>query len=117
MNSMTSRNDGLKTKNRHVIGRARPEGKMSRREFETALARIPKGYSEGSFAGRRYGVTLRCSDDGRRLSLFAKELGGRDVVSCNRYQLRSGVSKLRPCEMSSEKVEAFVLGFKQHKLV
>jgi hypothetical protein len=90
---------------------------MGQREFEMALAKIPKGYSEGSFAGRRYGVTLQRSDDGKRLSLFAQDLGGRDIVSFNRYRLRSGASELKPCEMSSEKVEAFVLGFEPHKLV
>jgi hypothetical protein len=88
---------------------------MRQREFETALATIPEGYSEGSFAGRRYGVTLQRSGDGKRLSLFAQELGGRDVVSFNRYRLRSGEDKLKPCEMSSEKVEAFILGFELHK--
>lgn len=81
---------------------------MKRREFEKALAEIPSGYSEGVFAGRRYGVTVRRSEDGKRSSLFARELGGRDVVSFNFYRLNSGEVGLKPCEMSSEKVESFV---------
>lgn len=88
---------------------------MSSSEFESALARIPGGYSEGIFAGRRYGVTLRRSDDGKRISLFAQELGGRDVVSFNLYHLSSGEAALKQCEMSDRKVAAFVVGFNKDK--
>lgn len=88
---------------------------MQRREFAEALVAIPSGYSEGVYAGRRYGVTLRRSDDGKRSSLYAQELGGRDVVSFNLYRLNSGEVGLKPCEMSSEKVESFVLGLKSSK--
>lgn len=78
--------------------------------FEIALARLPTGYLNGSFKGRTYGVTVARSEDGRRTSLFAEELGGRDVVSFNLYSLGSGEEALKPCEMSSEKVMDFVIG-------
>ncbi|TXH99234.1 MAG: hypothetical protein E6Q76_20305 [Rhizobium sp.] len=80
-------------------------------KFEWALANLPQGYSEGAFMGRRYGVTLRRSKDGRRTSLFARELAGKDIVSFNLYRTRTGKAVLKPCEMSGEKVAAFVSGF------
>jgi hypothetical protein len=86
---------------------------VKRRKFEEALAKIQRGYSEGFFADRRYGVTLARSDDGKRSNLFARELGGQDVVSFNFFRLGSGEVRLKPCEMSSEKVESFVMGFMQ----
>jgi hypothetical protein len=79
--------------------------------FEAALAAIPSGYSEGEYEGRRYGVTLLRSYDRRRVSLLARELGGRDLVSFNWYRLSSGERALRPCEMSQEKAIAFVLRY------
>lgn len=78
--------------------------------FDVALARLPTGYLRGSFMGRTYGVTVTRSEDGKRTSLFAEELGGQDIVSFNLYWLSSGEETLRPCEMSSEKVIDFVVG-------
>jgi hypothetical protein len=80
-------------------------------DFESALAAIPSGYGEGVYEGLRYGVTVRKSRDGKRTNLFARALAGGDVVSFNLYRLRSGEDSLRPCEMSAEKVVAFVLGY------
>ena len=81
-------------------------------DFETALGALPSGYSEGVYQGRRYGVSVRRSDDGRRNSLFARELAGADIVSFNMYRLGSCNSSLKPCEMSTEKVIDFVRGFR-----
>lgn len=78
--------------------------------FDVALARLPTGYLRGSFMGRTYGVTVTRSEDGKRTSLFAEELGGQDIVSFNLYSLSSGNEALKPCEMSSEKVVDFVVG-------
>ncbi|MBX8803112.1 hypothetical protein HBA92_20515 [Ochrobactrum sp. MR28] len=83
---------------------------MSDLNFEEAFEKFPDGYSEGVYAGRRFGLTVRRSKDGRRNSLFARELAGTDIISFNFYRLAEGPS-LKPCEMSSEKVVAFVLGF------
>ncbi len=84
---------------------------MPEQSFETALAAIPSGYGEGVYREQRYGVTMRKSGDGKRTSLFARALAGGDTVSFNFYRLRSGEGSLRPCEMSVEKVVAFVLGY------
>lgn len=77
--------------------------------FDVALGRLPTGYLKGSFSGRTYGVTITRSKDGKRTSLFARELGGQDIVSFNLYGLSSG-ELLKPCEMSSQKVVDFVIG-------
>lgn len=84
---------------------------MQAQAFETALSALPFGYSEGHDAGQRYGLTLRCSGHGKRISLFARQLTGPDIVGFNLYRLSSGESGLKPCEMSCEKVVAFVRGY------
>jgi hypothetical protein len=78
--------------------------------FEAALDLLPTGYSMGWFHARKYGVTVSRSVDGKRVTLFARELGGQDIVSFNLYRLEGGVDALRPCEMSSQKVRDFVMG-------
>ena len=80
--------------------------------FVAALEALPRGYSEGRYDGRRYGVTIRRSADGRRWWLFGRELGGADVVSLNLYRTAGGRIALRPCEMPAEKVIAFVQGYR-----
>ena len=45
---------------------------MESDDFEAALAALPEGYSEGIYEGRRYGVSFRRSDDGRRNSLLSR---------------------------------------------
>ena len=52
---------------------------MENADFEAALEGLPRGYSEGFFDGRRYGVSVQRSDDGRRNSLFARDLAGTDI--------------------------------------
>jgi hypothetical protein len=84
---------------------------MRDEELETALAALPLGYSEGCYGGQRYGVTLRRSHDGKRISLFARQLAGSDIISFNRYRLSSGEAVLKPCEMPLHKVVSFVLGY------
>lgn len=79
--------------------------------FQNSLAALPEGYAEGHFGGKRWGVTVKRSDDLKRIWLYAEELGGSDIVSFNAYRLSSGGFQLKPCEMSSDKVVAFVLGF------
>ena len=73
---------------------------------------MPEGYAEGAYEGRRFGVTVKRSEDGRRNSLFARELAGTDIVSFNLYRVASDQTSLKPCEMSTQKVVAFVLGFR-----
>ncbi|MFA4938863.1 hypothetical protein [Brevundimonas sp.] len=85
---------------------------MEPAEFDAAFARLANGYGEGDYDGRRFGLTVRRSGDGRRNSLFARELAGTDIVSFNLYRTGSDRTLLKPCEMSVEKVVAFVLGFR-----
>lgn len=77
----------------------------------SALAELPDGYVQGQFDRRLWGATIKRSADGKRVWLFAEELAGTEIVSFNLYRLKSGAGILKPCEMSSEKVIAFVLGF------
>lgn len=81
-------------------------------EFDAAFAKLAKGYSEGFYEGRRFGLIVRRSGDGRRNSLFARELAGTDIVSFNLYHVTSDKTLLKPCEMSAESVVAFVLNFR-----
>jgi len=68
----------------------------------------PLGYFTADFRGRRYGVTRSLHAGGRSHKLFARELGGSDVVSLNLYAPAGGEDRLRPCEMPAEKVLAFL---------
>jgi hypothetical protein len=80
-------------------------------EFLERLARLPTGYSEGTYAGGRWSVSLKRSADERGVSLLARELGGRGLVSFNLYATSAG-AQLRPCEMPQATVIEFILGFK-----
>lgn len=79
--------------------------------FLTKLDELPVGYSEGRYRGRRYGTTMSVSADGKRRKLFAEEFGGTDRISFNLYILSGDKVKLKPCEMPSDKVIDFVLGY------
>jgi len=76
--------------------------------FAAQVDRLPAGYSEGVFDGRRWGVTLNASSDRRRRWLWGEELGGTDRVSFNLYALGGDRWALRPCEMPAAKVIDFV---------
>ena len=47
---------------------------------------------------------------GRSSKVFAEALDGTDFISCN-YYATSGGERFKPCEMSPEKVRAFLAGF------
>ena len=79
-------------------------------QFLIALAKLPTGYSRGSYCGGSWGVTVERSADGRRVKLYGEALGGDDHVSFNLYHA-GGQPRLKPCEMPAEKVIAFVTGF------
>ena len=42
---------------------------MEHAEFDAAFKAMPEGYAEGAYEGRRFGVTVKRSEDGRRNSL------------------------------------------------
>jgi len=74
--------------------------------------RLPEGWSEVSYDGRRYGVTRTVRLGGRQQSVYAEALAGTDVVSANLYLPRAGEEAFRPCEMPAEKVRSFLAGLR-----
>jgi hypothetical protein len=78
-------------------------------DYAALFDRIPVGWSEVDYAGRRYGVTRSVAAEGRAMAVYAEELGGRDVVSANLYLTGDG-AQLRPCEMPVAKVVDFLTG-------
>lgn len=78
--------------------------------FIRALNALPLGTHPGHVQGRRYLVSKTMFNEGRSLKLVAEEIGGRDYISLNFYDLRTG-PRLFPCEMPVEKVVAFVTRF------
>lgn len=79
-------------------------------DLAALLDRVPVGWSEVTYAGRRYGLTRSEAAQGRAVTVYAEELGGRDVVSANLYLTSSG-PQLRACEMPDAKVVDFLAGF------
>lgn len=82
---------------------------MTADPFRAAFDKLPDGYSEGLFQGRRYGISKTTHAGGRGAKLYAKDLSGPDFISLNLYHLRTG-DLLKPCEMPQAKVRAFVTG-------
>jgi len=76
--------------------------------FLTAFHALPNGNFEAHFQGRRYGVTKQLREGKRQAWFWAEERGGTDKISFNLYFLKSG-ARLKPCEMSENKVIEFVL--------
>lgn len=78
-------------------------------KYLNLINRIPEGYSEGTYQGRRYGVSKQVFNNGKSQKIFAEELGGNDFISLNYYQT-SDQDWLKPCEMPEAKVIAFLEG-------
>ncbi len=72
-----------------------------------------RGFGEGAravrYRGRRWLMRKQTYAGGRVQKLYAEALDGSDVVSLNAYETASGML-LKPCEMSPEKVIAFIEG-------
>jgi len=86
-----------------------PEDNLTR--FLHHLEALPAGFTRGTYKGAMYGVSIDKSMAGLT-KLFARELGGADIVSFNLYSTPSRRLHLRPCEMSSATVMDFVEGFR-----
>jgi hypothetical protein len=54
--------------------------------FLDSLGRLPNGFAWGSYGGSPYGVTVDRSASLGWTKLFARELGGTDIVSFNLYR-------------------------------
>ncbi|MGF1547673.1 MAG: bifunctional methionine sulfoxide reductase B/A protein [Thiotrichales bacterium] len=76
-------------------------------DWRETLQRLPAGLSIGRCGGRKYLISKEVFVAGRVSKVFARELGGTDVVSLN-YYLGNGKDWLKPCEMSPEKVTGFL---------
>lgn len=88
---------------------------MSSNSVADLLARLPEGWSEVLYRGRRWGVTRTRHVGGRVEKVYAEELGGADVVSANLYVVDGGHGEgdeqLRPCEMPAATVLDFLRGW------
>lgn len=69
---------------------------------------LPNGTNDVIYKNRRYLLRKETLLEGKLIKVYAEELGGNDIVSGNYYPTIKG-GMLKPCEMSDEKVIAFVL--------
>lgn len=83
---------------------------MTAPDLPALFDRLPEGWSEVTYAGRRYGVTRTTRVGGRQQSVYAEELGGTHVVSANLYATSTG-PLLKPCEMPADVVLEFLEGW------
>ena len=79
-------------------------------ELRALVDRVPPGWTEVGYAGRRWGLSRTDHAGGGTTTLYAEELGGRSAVSANVWRT-SGGDLLRPCEMPTEVVLAFLRGW------
>lgn len=71
------------------------------------IHKLPIGYSEVLYAGRKYGVTRADFNSGMSIKVYAEEMGGTNFISLN-YYITSSKELLKPCEMPEEKVIHFL---------
>ncbi|MEO2053103.1 MAG: hypothetical protein ABGX00_15210 [Allomuricauda sp.] len=79
-----------------------------------SIRQLPDSYSELSYMTKKYSVLKNYFNKGQSTKVFAKELGGNDIISFNFYRTKSG-NYLKPCEMPKRKVLDFLLNYKQLK--
>lgn len=85
---------------------------MNMSAFRQRLLTLPPGTYDVTFRSRRYLLNIERVSKGRITKLYARELGGRDIVSGNYFTTVKG-GLLKPCEMSPKKVIDFVLGLER----
>ena len=71
------------------------------------IHKLPVGYSEVLYAGRKYGLTRTDFNNGMSIKVYAEEMGGTNFISLN-YYITSSKELLKPCEMPEEKVIHFL---------
>ncbi len=81
------------------------------KQIEDRIQKIPEGYSEVIYNGKKYGLTREDRVGSLSIKVFAEEHGGKDFISFNYYRTKSGASHLRACEMPDEKVVHFLENF------
>ncbi len=87
-----------------------PGGAGGPEELDALVDRVPVGWSEVAYDGRRWGLTRTDRAAGGTTSIYAEELGGAGCVSANVWRTRTG-RVLRPCEMPAERVLDFLRGW------
>jgi hypothetical protein len=79
--------------------------------FHRRITALGEGAYDVTFKERRFLLRKETLLGGRLIKLYARELGGNDLISLNYYpSLQGGL--IKPCEMSETKVVTFVLGLK-----
>ena len=87
---------------------------MNKTQFYKRLLILPNGTNYIWYKDRKYLLRKDTLLDGRLIKIYAKELGGVDIVSGNYYTtIKDGM--LKPCEMSDKKVIDFVLYCKNER--
>ncbi len=81
---------------------------MNETEFYTKLLALPNGANDVFYQKKRYLLQKQTLLNEKLIKIYAKELGGNDIVSGNYYPTMKG-GMLKPCEMSDAKVIDFVL--------
>jgi len=76
-------------------------------KFRKRIALLPLGSFYCYYKGSKYLATKTLYARGKIIKLYAKELGGNDLVSANFFVTIQG-GLLKPCEMSDKKVIDFV---------
>ncbi len=84
---------------------------MNKTPFFKRLEALPNGAYDVVYNNSRYLLNKETLLKGKLIKIYAKELGGNDIVSGNYYiTIKDGL--LKPCEMSQKKVIDFILGLK-----
>ena len=77
-------------------------------DFKIKLLSLPLGSFYVKYNDKKYLATKQTFANDNIIKIYAKELGGNDIVSGNYFlTIKNGL--LKPCEMSDEKVINFIL--------
>ena len=80
---------------------------MNKTLFYKNLQALPNGAYSVFYEQRRYLLNKQTLLNGKLIKIYAKELGGNNIVSGNYYTtIKNGL--LKPCEMSEKKVIEFI---------
>ena len=81
---------------------------MNNTLFYKKLLSLPNGVNSVYYQKKRYLLRKETLLNNKLIKIYAKELGGNDIVSGNYYPtIKEGT--LKPCEMSNKKIIIFIL--------
>jgi len=84
---------------------------MNNTQFYNKLKTMPNGAYFVIYNDKKYLLNKETLLNDKLIKIYAKEMGGNDIVSGNYYiTIKNGT--LKPCEMSEKKVIDFILGLK-----